>query len=147
MRVLPGEATVPEPKTRPTEEGPEAYLASVPDARRRAEARTICDFLARVTGDPPVMWGNAIVGFGHQHLRYESGRELDWMVIGFSPRKASITIYVTDGLEAHADLLARLGAHTTRGSCLYLKRVDDVDPAVLEELVSRSVAHVRASKA
>ena len=103
----------------------------------------MCDLLARVTGQPAVMWGNAIVGFGRRHLRYDSGRELDWMEIGFSPRKASTTIYLSDGFGAHADLLGRLGKHTVSGSCLHLKRLEDVDTAVLEELVTRSVADVR----
>jgi hypothetical protein len=117
----------------------------MPDERRPGDARTVCDLLARVTGEPAVMWGPAIVGFGRQHLRYDSGRELDWMVIGFSLRKASTTIYLSDRLKAYADLLSRLGKHTTSVACLYLKRLADVDPAVLEELLTRSVAHVRAS--
>jgi len=136
---------VAELKTQPTEDDVDAFLAAVPDERRRADARTVCDLLARVTGEPAVMWGKAIVGFGRQHLRYRSGRELDWMVIGFSPRKANTTIYLSDGFDAYADLLARLGTHTTGGGCLYLKRLDAVDPAVLEALLTRSVAHVRAS--
>ena len=132
-------------KTQPTEGDAEEFLTTIPDEGRRADARTICDLLARVTAEPAVMWGKAIVGFGRQHLRYDSGREIDWMEIGFSPRKANTTIYLSGGLEAYADLLVRLGKHTTGGGCLYLKRVDDVDPAVLEELLTRSVAHVRTS--
>jgi hypothetical protein len=137
--------TVAELKTQPTEGDAEAFLATISDEGRRADARTVCDLLTRVTAEPAVMWGKAIVGFGRQHLRYDSGRELDWMEIGFSPRKANTTIYLSGGLEAYADLLARLGKHTTGGGCLYLKRVDDVDPAVLEELLTRSVARVRTS--
>ena len=132
-------------KTQPTGDDVGAFLASVPDERRRADARVVCDLLARVTGEPAVMWGNAIVGFGRQHLRYDTGRELDWMVIGFSPRKLNTTIYLSDGLDAHADLLGQLGKHTTSVGCLYVKRLADVDLAVLEELFTRSVARVRAS--
>jgi hypothetical protein len=141
----PEEATVAELKTQPTGEDVEAFLAAIPDERRRADARAVRDLLARVTGEPAVMWGKAIVGFGQQHLRYDSGRELDWMVIGFSPRKASTTIYLSDGFDAHTDLLGRLGKHTTSGACLHVKRLADVDPGVLEELLARSVAHVRTS--
>ncbi len=130
-------------KTQPTEDGAKDFLAAIPDAHRRTDARAVCDLLARVTGQPAVMWGKAIVGFGRRDLRYDSGRELDWMEIGFSPRKASTTIYRSDGFGAYADLLGRLGKHTVNGSCLHLKRLDDVDPAVLEELVTRSVADVR----
>jgi hypothetical protein len=136
---------VAELKTQPTGDDVEAFLAAIPDERRRADAHAVCDLLARVTGEPAVMWGRAIVGFGRQHLRYDGGRELDWMVIGFSPRKASTTIYLSDGFDASADLLGRLGMHTTGGACLYVKRLADLDPAVLEELRTRSVAHVRAS--
>jgi hypothetical protein len=137
------EPTVAELKTQPTGDEVEAFLAAVPDEGRRADARAVCDLLARVTGEPAVMWGKAIVGFGRQQLRYESGREIDWMVIGFSPRKANTTIYLPGELAAHAELFARLGKHTTGAGCLYLKRLADVDPAVLEELLNRSVAQVR----
>jgi hypothetical protein len=136
---------VAELKTRPTQDDVGVFLATIPDERRRVDASAVCDLLARVTGEQAVMWGNAIVGFGRRHLRYDSGRELDWMLIGFSPRKASTTIYLSDGMDNHADLLARLGKHTTSGSCLHLKRLGDVDPAVLEELVTRSVAKARTS--
>jgi len=134
-------------KTQPTGQDPEEFLASIADDTRRADARAVVDLMARATGEPGVMWGTSIIGFGQQHLRYDSGRELDWMLIGFSPRKASTTIYLSDGCDDHAEVLARLGPHTTRGSCLYLKRLADVDPAVLAELVTRSVEHVRATGA
>jgi hypothetical protein len=136
---------VAELKTKPTEDDVEAFLAAIPDQSRRDDARTVCHLLARVTGEPAVLWGTAIVGFGQQHLRYDSGRELDWMVIGFSPRKASTTIYLSDRLDAHTDLLGRLGKHTTGVGCLYVKRLADIDLAVLEELVTESVAHARSA--
>ncbi len=136
-----------EPKTRPTGENVEAFIDAIPDERRRADARTVCEVLARVTGEPAVMWGAAIVGFGQQHLIYDSGRELDCMIIGFSPRKASTTIYLSGGMDAYADPLARLGKHTTSGGCLHLKRADEVDPAVLEEILTRSVTHSRSANA
>ena len=134
-----------EPKTQATTDSPDAFLRAIPDERRRADARTVADLLARVTGAPPVMWGKAIVGFGSRRLRYDSGRELDWMEIGFSPRKANTTIYLGGGLDSYADLLDRLGKHTTGGGCLYLTNVDQVDLAVLEAIVARSVSQVRAA--
>jgi hypothetical protein len=136
---------VAELQTQPTGDDVEAFLTAVPDEQRRADARAVCALLARITGEPAVMWGKAIVGFGQQRLRYDSGRELDWMVIGFSPRKANTTIYLSGGLDTYADLLSRLGKHTTGGGCLYVKRLADVDPKVLEELLTRSVAQARAS--
>ena len=132
-------------KTQLTEDDARVFLASIPDEGRRADAMVVCDMLARVTGESPEMWGKAIVGFGRRRLRYDSGRELDWMEIGFSPRKANTTVYLSGGLDTYADLLARLGKHTTGGGCLYLRRVADVDAAVLEELLARSLAHVRTS--
>ena len=130
-------------KTQLTKNDAGVFLASIPDEGRRTDARIVCDILARITGEPPEMWGKAIVGFGRRRLRYDSGRELDWMEIGFSPRNLNTTIYLAGGLDTYADLLSRLGKHTTGGGCLYLRRVGDVDPAVLEELLTRSVAHVR----
>jgi hypothetical protein len=134
-------------KTQPTSQDPQEFLASIADESRRADARAVFDLMALATGEPGVMWGTSIIGFGQQHLRYDSGRELDWMVIGFSPRKSSTTIYLSDGCDVHAEVLARLGRHTTTGSCLYVKRLADVDQAVLAELVTRSVDNVRATGA
>ncbi len=135
------EQTVAELKTQLTKDDARVFLAAIPDEGRRADARIVCDLLARVTGEPAEMWGKGIVGFGRRRLRYDSGRELDWMEIGFSPRKANTTIYLSGGLDHYADLMGRLGKHTTGGGCLYLRRVGDVDAAVLEELLTRSVAH------
>jgi hypothetical protein len=89
------------------------------------------------------MWGSAIVGFGHRTLRYPDGRETDWMAIGFSPRKANTTLYLAGGLETYADLLADLGTHTTGKGCLYVKRLSEVDLAVLRKVVARSVTQAR----
>ena len=125
-------------KTGPTDGDVAAFVAAVPDERRRADARTLVELLGRVTGEPPRMWGGSIVGFGSYHYVYATGREGDAAAAGFSPREASTTVYIPDGFEDHGDLLARLGPHTTSVSCLYLKRLDAVDLSVLEELVHRS---------
>ena len=133
-----------EPKTGPTDASVDDFLAAIADDRRRADARALCDLLAVKSGRSPRMWGPSIVGFGERHLVYDSGRELDWFEIGFSPRKQNTTLYLTDGTEPHGDLLGRLGKHTTGVGCVYLKRLSDVDNDVLTELVARSIGNVRA---
>ena len=130
-------------KTKATDGDVEAFLASIEDDARRADAHAVCALIAEAAKAPPVMWGSAIVGFGHRTLRYPDGRETDWMAVGFSPRKASTTLYLAGALEDYADLLADLGKHATGKGCLYVKRLDDVDLAVLRKIVSRSVAHAR----
>ena len=127
------------PKTRPTDADVGAFLESVPDERRRDDAKAVCRLMQEVTGEEPVLWGTSIVGFGTTPLRYASGRELDWPVVAVSPRKAATTVYLMDGFEERADLLARLGPHSIGKSCLYLKRLSDVDLDVLRELVAESV--------
>lgn len=119
------------------------FLNCIEDERRREDAHTVCDLMARITGEQPVMWGSSIVGFGQLHLRYDSGRELAWFLVGFSPRKQSTTLYIGDGFDAYEELLGRLGKHSTGKSCLYLRRLSDVDMDVLERLVAESVEHQR----
>ena len=131
-------------KTRPTDADVGTFLDSVADERRRDDAKAVCRLMQEVTGEEPVLWGTGIVGFGSVRLRYASGRELDWPVTGFSPRKTATTVYLMDGFEERSDLLARLGPHSTGRSCLHLKRLSDVDLAVLRELVAESVRHVAA---
>jgi Domain of unknown function (DU1801) len=132
-----------EVKTQPNDRDVDAFLDSVPDPKRRADAEAVRDLMAEVSGEPARMWGDSIVGFGSQHLRYASGRELDWFTVGFSPRKQNTTIYLTEGFEAYEELLGRLGPHSLGKSCLYVKRLDDVDTAVLRQLVTDSVARAR----
>ena len=125
--------------TLPTDADVEAFLAAVTPARRRRDARTVCDLMTDVTGQKPVMWGSSIVGFGRQSLRYASGRELDWMVVGFSPRKAATTLYLAGSWDEVREPLARLGPHTTGAGCLYLKDVEAVDAGALREVVQHTV--------
>ena len=130
-----------ENKTKPEDTDPAAFIAGVEPAAKREDAKVLDALFRRVTGEAPVMWGPAIVGYGRYHYRYESGREGDWMRTGFSPKKAKHSIYLTGGYcdEATAArndaLLAKLGKHTTGASCLYINKLADVDMAVLEELV------------
>ncbi|MEI6621020.1 MAG: DUF1801 domain-containing protein [Actinomycetes bacterium] len=124
-----------EPKTRPTGADVDAFLSEVPDDTRRNDATALSELMQRITGEKPVMWGPAIVGFGSRQLKYASGRELDWPRVAFSPRKANLTLYLTFDFAEFADQLARLGKHTNGKGCLYIKRLADVDQTVLAELI------------
>lgn len=118
---------------------PDEFIAGVSDDRRRRDGQLLLDLMGRATGEQPAMWGSSIVGFGSYHYVYESGREGDTMVVGFSPRKAATVVYLMDGFEERTELLEQLGPHKVGKACLYLKQVDGaVDLAVLEELVRRS---------
>lgn len=132
-----------EPKTKPTDVPVADFIAAVPDARRREEAEALCALMTEVTGEPPVMWGPSIVGFGRYTYVNTTKKPADWPIIGFSPRKGKLTIYIMPGFEGQAELMSRLGKHTTGVSCLYLNRLSDVDPVVLRELSERSVAWMR----
>ena len=124
-----------EPKTTRNDTSVADFLAAVTDPRRRADAQAVCALMAEVTGAEPAMWGSAIVGFGSYHYRYGSGREGDWPAVGLSPRKQALTIYIPEGFEGYRELLDRLGPHSTGKSCLYVKRLSDVDEQALRGLV------------
>ncbi len=130
-------------KNKPTDASVETFLQSIADDQRRADCRALVAMMQDVTGEPPKMWGPSMVGFGSYHYRYESGREGDWFLTGFSPRKQNLTLYIMAGFSRYADLLRKLGKHKTGKSCLYLKRLEDVDQQVLRELVAESVEHIR----
>ncbi|TYB37659.1 DUF1801 domain-containing protein [Micromonospora sp. AP08] len=133
-------ATSKQPVTVPTDASVDDFLAAVPDDRRRADAERLCALLREVTGEPPVMWGPSIVGFGAYRYTYASGRTGDWPLVGFSPRKQQLVVYLVGGYEErYPSVLARLGPHKTGKGCLYLKRLDDVDESALRELVDRTV--------
>jgi hypothetical protein len=125
-----------ETKTGRTGASAAQFLAGVADPQRRADAQAVCDLMAEVTGAQPEMWGGSIVGFGSYHYRYATGREGDWPAVGLSPRKQSLTVYIADGFDSHDELLSRLGPHSTGKSCLYIKRLSDVDQGVLRDLVA-----------
>jgi hypothetical protein len=129
-------------KTKPTGVAVEEFLAEVPEVQRQ-DCQTLIALMREVTGAEPQMWGPSIVGFGSYHYRYATGREGDWPLTGFSPRKQNLTIYLSSGLEEQGELLGRLGKHKIGKACLYLKRLDDVDRAVLRELIESSVAELR----
>lgn len=128
-----------EPKTKATDESVAAFLAEIGDEERRKDCFAVLDIMKEATGVEPKMWGSSIVGFGSYKYRYESGREGEWPIIGFSPRKNDLTLYIMPGFEVFETLLAKLGKHKTGESCLYIKRLDDVQIPVLKRLIANSV--------
>ena len=128
-----------ENKTKPTAADVTAFLAGIA-APRRSDAETVIGLMERVTGLPPQMWGPSIIGFGSYHYTYESGHSGTAPRIGFSPRKAAITFYLTSGYPMRDDLLARLGKHKVGKGCLYVNKLADVDGAVLEQVIAASWA-------
>ena len=127
-----------EAKSRPTGASVDDFIAGVDHAGRREDALLLRDLLAEVSGAPAVLWGTSIVGFGSYR-----GPTGDWPIIGFSPRKANMVVYIMTGFDDQADLLARLGKHRTGGSCLYLGRLKDIDVGVLRDIATHSVAEMR----
>lgn len=134
---------MPENKTKPTQMSVSAYIDALTDETRRADAKALVKLMQRATGEKPKMWGPSIIGFGTHHYKYETGREGDSPLAGFSPRKAATVLYGLKGSSDSEALLAKLGKHTSGGGCLYIKKLADVDEKVLETLVSKSVAAKR----
>jgi Domain of unknown function (DU1801) len=130
-------------KTVPTGQSVAAFIDGL-GAPRSAECKAIATMMRKATGAAPKMWGSAIVGFGDMHYKYASGREGDFFLVGFSPRKAALTVYINGGFENHGDLLAKLGAPKVGMGCLYLKSLDGIDRTVLATLIDRGVAELRA---
>jgi len=124
--------------TRATDADVTTYLEGVTDERRRDDARAAVELMRDVTGAAPRMWGTSTIGFGRQPYRTADGKEREWFAVGLAPRKAALTLYGLTYPDSNADLLERLGPHTTGQGCLYVKRLDDVDRDVLRELVQRS---------
>ena len=134
-------------KTQPNDGDVGAFLASVEHPTRRQDSQVVLELMRRITGEEPKLWGPSIVGFGSYHYRYASGREGDWFLTGFSPRKQSLTLYIMAGFSRYDELLAQLGKHKTGKSCLYINKLADVDMEVLEALVRASVEHLRDNEA
>ena len=119
-----------------------AFLDGIENEKRREDCRAVVAMMAEVTGEPPAMWGDSIIGFGSYHYRYPTGREGDWMATGVSPRKQSLTLYIMTGFPRHEALMQKLGRYKTGKSCLYVKKLEDVDTDVLRELVRESYERV-----
>ncbi len=130
-------------KTKKTDQNVEAFLNSVTDPSRRADSFEVLKLLKEVTKEEPRMWGTSIVGFGDYHYKYKSGREGDWFLIGFSPRKQYLTLYIMSGFDKYEEILSELGKYKTGKSCLYLKRLSDVNTETLIKLASESVKFVK----
>ena len=132
-----------EVKTKPTQQSVVEFLNRVTDEVRCQDCFTILEMMREVTQAEPVMWGDAIVGFGNYHYRYASGREGDMPLTGFSPRKQNLTVYITSGFDQYGSLMQKLGKYTTGKSCLYIKRLGDIDLPTLKELVRQSMEHMK----
>ena len=120
-----------------------AFLNKVESEKKRKDSFAIMEMMEEVTGEKAIMWGNSIIGFGSYQYKYESGREGEWMLIGFSPRKQNITLYIMPGFENYGELLGQLGKYSTGKSCLYIKKTEDVDMEVLRDLVQHSYQHMK----
>lgn len=132
-----------ENKTKPTSVDPVDFLETVEPEWKRNESFQILEIMKELTGCEPVMWGPSIIGFDQYHYKYDSGREGDHLIVGFSPRKQAITIYIMPGFERFDNLMNKLGKYKTGSSCLYIKKLADVDISVLKELISNSVDYMR----
>lgn len=134
-------------KTQPNDDSVVEFLNNVNDETKRRDCFAILELMQRVTGAEPRMWGSSIVGFGQYHYTYASGREGDWFLTGFAPRKQNLTLYIMAGFDRYTELMARLGKHSTGKSCLYVKKLADIDLDVLAELIEESVRHMQATHA
>lgn len=132
-----------ENKTRPNKRSVTAFMNGIEDPQRRRDAKKVAAMMRQATGSRAKMWGANIVGYGEYHYKYDSGREGDFMIAGFSPRKQALTLYVIPGFKHFESLMKKLGKHKTGKSCLYIKRLSDVDEKVLQRLIVASVKHMR----
>lgn len=131
-------------KTKPNKTSVAAFLGAIEDKQKRADAKKLSAMMRAATGSRAKMWGASIVGFGSYHYKYASGHEGDCFIAGYSPRKQNFSIYVMAGFSGSDKLMAKLGKHKTGKSCLYIKRLDDVDEAVLQKLIDKSVKYMRS---
>lgn len=129
-------------KTQKNDQSVDDFIANA-DEKYRDDCRTVLTLMGEMTGETPAMWGSSIVGFGSYHYKYASGREGDWFLCGFSPRKQNLTLYIMSGFSKYEALLDKLGKYKTGVSCLYIKKLADVDIATLKVLVEQSVAYLR----
>lgn len=143
MGAPTGELSMAELKTKPTKQSVAAFLKGITPPERRRDCQTVLRIMQKATGEKPRMWGTSIVGFGSYHYKYASGREGDWFVMGFSPRKQDLTLYLMPNLGRLVPMLKKLGTHKAGGSCLYLHSLADVDLAVLIRMIEQTVLDMR----
>lgn len=134
-------------KTKATKASVEKFIDAIPDAERQSDCRTILKLMEKAAGANAKMWGTGVVGVGDYHYKYDSGRENDWFMTGFSPRKDALTLYFMTGVERYSAILSALGKHKTGKGCLYIKRLADVDVKVLKRLIDTSVEDLKSQKA
>src|SRR3989344_3095815 len=133
-------------KTKATTQNPKDFLNTIEPEGKRADGFTLLEMFQKVTGEKAVMWGTSIVGFGIYHYKSErSSQEGDWPLVGFSPRKQNLTLYIMAGNKDSQDLLAKLGKHKTSGGCLYINKLSDVDQAVLPALIKKSFQYMKST--
>ena len=133
-------------KTKKTAASVEKFLNNVADEQRRKDCFTLVDIMKAATKVEPAMWGMSIVGFGSQQYKYKSGREIEWPLVGFSPRKQDLTLYIMTGVERYPSLMKKLGKHKTGKSCVYIKKLDDVDLPTLRTLIKQSVTDLATKR-
>jgi len=131
-------------KTKKNTASVEKFINKVADEQRRKDCFSLVEIMKAATKAEPAMWGTSIVGFGHRRYKYESGRELEWFLVGFSPRKQDLTLYIMGGLERYPSLMKKLGKHKVGKACLYIKKLEDVDLATLKQLIKQSLADIAA---
>ncbi len=132
-------------KTKATKVSVKDFLKSVTDAQKK-DSLVLIDMMSKITKEKPKMWGPSIIGFGSYHYKYESGHEGDMCIVGFSPRKAAISIYISAGFKKRDSLLKKLGKHKSAVACLYVKKLEDVDLKILKELITESFKHSKTKK-
>ena len=130
-------------KTQPTKQSVDSFLNAVENEQRKKDGFEVLELMKDITGEDPVLWGPSLIGFGKYHYPYESGREGDFFRTGFSPRKTALTLYIMSGFSRYDDLMKKLGKYKTGKSCLYVKKLDDVDREVLRELIEESLKYMK----
>jgi hypothetical protein len=132
-----------EPKTKKTDASVSKFIDTVEDEQKRDDANTILKLMQKITKEEPKMWGSAIVGFGKYTYKYASGQQGDWPLVGFSPRKQNLTLYIMPGFEKYDDLMEKLGKYKTGKSCLYIKSLQDIDMKILQSIITQSVDYMK----
>jgi hypothetical protein len=125
-------------KTRPTDQNPEDFLEKVEHPTRKSDGFELYEMMKEITKEEPVMWGSSIIRFGSYHYKYASGREADWLKTGFSPRKRSLSVYISQGFDGYEELLMKLGKHRLGKGCLYINKLADIDKDVLKQIIRKS---------
>lgn len=130
-------------KTKPNEQSVDAFLTGIAPEWKQEDAKSLLQLMHQITKDKPTMWGDSMVGFGNYHYKYKSGREGNWFITGFSPRKQNLTIYLMGGFDGLEDLLEQLGKYKRSSGCLYVKRLSDINLKVLEKMIHHSIQTIK----